>query len=289
MCRVNLFIIGANKSGSTWLHYLLDEHPDIYMSKRKEHYYFGSNYSKHLIEHNSNYPDNIQKYNSYFPFEKGYKYYGESTPHYYLDPLVAEQIKEYSPDAKIIAIVRDPINRLLSWIYFNKQLGNLPEKKSIESIIKVMEPRVVNASHYEMHFPRFKEIFGDQQFQIYSLEKNMNNIHIFWQEILEFLDLERIALPDISNRNTTGSRTFRFLYRNTIRKIAKKKPEIYKKLLKSNLMKGFKKILIKILGKAQKEELSDELYLKLLDEFKPTYDYLYKQGFKYNYKNNRNI
>ena len=99
--RVNLFIIGVNKAGSSWLYYLLNNHPQIFMSEVKEQYYF-----------NKEYPDGLKDYHANFPFNEDYKYFGEATPTYYRSEQTAKNIKEYSPDAKILAIVRNPIKRL---------------------------------------------------------------------------------------------------------------------------------------------------------------------------------
>lgn len=275
MNKVNLFIIGVNKGGSTWLHYLLNEHPEIYMSKRKEHYFFGYVY-----------PEKIEEYNKNFPFEQNYKYFGESTPHYYLNSKAAYQIKEYSPQAKIMVIVRDPIERLLSWIYFNKQLGNIAENKGLKEIIYELKPKIRKSSHYELYLPNYEQIFGKNQFIMFSLEEAQVNKTKFWTKLQNFLGVKKIKIPEISNdnRNSTGSKYFRMIYRNTVRKIAKKNPQLYKKLLKSSLMKNSKQLLLKILGKARKESLDSEVYNFLLKEYRETYNYLDKKGFKEIYK-----
>ena len=111
--RANLFLVGVAKSGSSWLHFFLDSHPDIFMSKQCELHYFGEKY-----------PENLEWYQSNFPFDKRFKYFGESTPIYFRKPEIAQQIKEYSPQAKILVIIRDPIDRLLSHIYYAKTHRN---------------------------------------------------------------------------------------------------------------------------------------------------------------------
>jgi len=57
--RANLFVVGVAKSGSSWLHFFLDSHPEIFMSKQCELHYFGEKY-----------PENLKWYQSNFPFEK---------------------------------------------------------------------------------------------------------------------------------------------------------------------------------------------------------------------------
>jgi hypothetical protein len=272
--KVNLFIIGVNKAGSSWLYYQLNAHPRIFMSEVKELYYF-----------NNEYPDNIEKYHSNFPFDQDFKYFGEATPTYYRKHETAKNIKKYCPEAKIIAIVRDPISHLRSQFYFHKQLGIIPEKKTIEEVITEQDTRLLQDSHYEKTLPDYQEIFGGN-FKIVSLEGATGYIELFWKEIQDFLNLKIIELPELSNKseNPTGSSLFRLLYRYTIRPVKKRAPGLYKNFLKMNTMRTSKKILLKLLGKANKDNIPKKLKKELQLEFKETYKYLHKLSFKDIYK-----
>ncbi|MFC1809084.1 sulfotransferase domain-containing protein [Candidatus Omnitrophota bacterium] len=102
----DFIIIGSIKCGTTSLYLYLNEHPAICMSRRKETNYF------------------IEEFN----FSKGDKWYahqfkekdklcGEGSPLYSAFPIyrgVPEKIKKYSPQCKIIYVVRDPIERYVS-------------------------------------------------------------------------------------------------------------------------------------------------------------------------------
>jgi len=275
--RVNLFIIGVNKAGSSWLHYLLDNHPDIYMSKVKEHNYFGKIY-----------PNDMEKYHKYFPFNKPFTYFGESTTSYFVSEKIAQEIYEYCPNAKIIAIVRDPIKRLISHYNFRKQLGAISENATIEEAVLGMDPNLIAASHYEKTLPFYKQIFGSDQFKIVSLEEGRGQPHKFWGNLLQFLALEPHSLPENQNKpeNPTGSKPFRLLYRLTIMPIKKQTPWLYRLLLQKKFMHWSKTILLKLLGTYQPTQLSPKLLEKFEMEFKPTYDYLNSLGFDHHYNQN---
>ena len=274
--RVNLFILGVNKAGTSWLYYLFNQHPDIYMSKAKEHYYFGKEY-----------PENIDGYHKYFPFQDSYKYFGEATPSYYYYPEIAKEIKEYSPEAKLLIIVRDPIQRLLSHYYFRKQTGLIPENVSFEEAVFQLDPELLASSHYEVRLPAFEAIFGPDQLKIVSLEKGKSNLSAFWQELQEYLNLEPAPIPESQSKpeNATGSKKFRGLYRSTILPIKLRYPAAYKTLLQFRFMYWAKNILLKVLGTADKDPLSEELILRLQREFAPTYQYLSDKGFGDTYDN----
>lgn len=99
----NLIIIGAGKAGTTSLHYYLDQHPEIAMSTRKEAHFFGS----------ENWEDRIEWYKSLFPTPAPVR--GEASPSYSVHPHrgdVPGRIRKLIPDAKMIYLVRDPIDRL---------------------------------------------------------------------------------------------------------------------------------------------------------------------------------
>ena len=181
--KVNLFIIGINKAGSSWLHYLLDSHPEIYMSKIKEHNYFGKSY-----------PRDMEKYHKYFPFNKPYVYFGESTPTYFYSEKTAREILAYCPDAKIIALIRDPIKRLISHYNFRKQLGAISENSSIEEAISGLDPHLVADSHYEQTLPIYHQIFGANQMKIVSLEEGISQPQLFKENLLQFLKLESFPI-----------------------------------------------------------------------------------------------
>lgn len=101
----NLIVVGAAKAGTTSLHNYLDLHPDIVMSRDKEMRYFTD-------------PDCrtwIGRYQGYFP--AGTRYRGESTPQYTKWPLfpgVTDRIADLAPDARLVYLVRDPVDRAVA-------------------------------------------------------------------------------------------------------------------------------------------------------------------------------
>jgi len=273
--KVNLFIIGINKAGTSWLNFLLEQHPGIYMSQLKEHYYFDNTY-----------PAKLDEYHSYFPFEKDYWYYGESTHIYNQSKEAANQIKEYCPDAKLFAIVRDPIQRLLSQYYFQKQTGVLKENTTLEEVLADPNSPLIRESHYEKSLPVYQRIFGDEQFKVVSLEHAKDDLHGVWKELQTYLRLDPIPFPESQSKseNATGSKLFRLLYRLTIRPIKVNNPKLYGTLLQNKFMHKSKAILLNLLGTAKKEKLSEELEAKLKAEFVPTYAYLNTLDFGDTYK-----
>jgi len=263
--KVNLFIIGVNKAGTSWLYHLLKEHPQINMSDRKELYYFGEDY-----------PNAMDKYHLHFDLYNKYLYYGEATPTYYRNPEIAYQIKEYNPSAKLLVIVRDPIDRFLSQFYFQKQIGSIPEKITLEKFFEGDTRFLLSDSHYEKTIPAYRRLYDSNQLFMNSLEAAKSDPDAFWQKVTEFLKVEPVPLPIPRDRseNPTGSKWFRSIYRATIQPVKRRNYALYEAMLKKRALRWTKLVLLKLTGMAKKKKLSKEIKQKLIKEFESTYEYL---------------
>lgn len=271
MNRVNLFVIGVNKAGTSWLYYLLDRHPDVFMADAKELYYFGDEGPEEER------PKTLEEYHRHFPFDEDYRYFGDATVMYYKSPETADEIQDYNPDAKLLAIVRDPIQRLLSQFRYNKQLGLIDEATSLSEALPNRE-YLVRTSHYEETLPAYAERFGPEQFKVVSLEAGRGDPDAFWTDLLDFLDLPTIPRPRREDQpeNPTGSPAFRAVYRSTVRPLRRHFPKAYRWLLGSTVARQTKLALLRLLGRAgdKSEALSPEMEARLKEEFTPTYAYL---------------
>jgi hypothetical protein len=263
--KVNLFIIGVNKSGTSWLYHILKQHPQVCMSDIKELYYFGRVY-----------PEKMDEYHSHFRFDHDYQYNGEATPTYYRNAGTAVQIKEYNPEARLLVIVRDPIKRFLSHFYYHKQLGIVAEDTNIQQFLAGDTGFLLSDSHYEHSLPSFWHIFGEEQLLIVSLEQAKTDPEAVWQKLTEFLKVNPVPLPLPRDRseNPTGSKWFRSIYRATIQPVKRRNYGLYETMLKNRALRWTKLLLLKLTGLAKKDELSPKIMSRLVEEFDPTYKYL---------------
>ncbi len=104
--KVNFLVVGAQKSGTSTLNNYLRQHPGVEMAKRKE---------LHFFDMDRNFDDKVdyEKYHRNFKGD-GLKIRGESTPVYMFWQPAMKRIYEYNPDMKIIAVLRNPIERAFS-------------------------------------------------------------------------------------------------------------------------------------------------------------------------------
>lgn len=111
-------IIGAQKSGTTWWQGLVEEHPDVVRpsGQRRELHYFDHFWDRWPT------PGQIERYHNYFPRPPG-SLAGEKTPGYLYQPWVAPMLAEAAPDTRLVAVLRDPIERYASGLGLLQRAG----------------------------------------------------------------------------------------------------------------------------------------------------------------------
>jgi hypothetical protein len=161
--KVNLFVIGAMKSGSTTLHYYLADHPDILMSEPKEPWYF-------VKEKNWN--KGVDWYHSLFaPSDDQIRIIGESSADYTMMPKyqgVPERIAAYNPEARFIYVLRDPVMRSISHYWHNVRWHG--EKRDVLTVVQT-DRDLVDFSDYYLQLKTFLEYFSQDRFLILTFEE----------------------------------------------------------------------------------------------------------------------
>lgn len=124
MILPDFLVIGAGKSGTTSLNEYFKEHPQVFMCKRKEPNFFAFemvNPADYELESSRAYfhqsVSKLDEYLSLFEGVKAGQLVGEVSNTYLSSELACQRIKHYIPDAKLIAILRHPAERLYSRYY----------------------------------------------------------------------------------------------------------------------------------------------------------------------------
>jgi len=132
----DFIIIGAQKGGTTFLNRLLAQHPLIKPAFLKEVHYFDLNFSKRISWYRSNFPMRIGKNNGFIT--------GEASPYYMFYPHSARRASEVVPNAKLISLLRNPIDRAYS--HYQHQVlrvkGEGRETLSFEQAVEAEEGRL---------------------------------------------------------------------------------------------------------------------------------------------------
>lgn len=160
----NFIIIGAMKCGTTSLHYYLNSHPDIFMSREKELTFF--------VE-SENWEKGIEWYKSQFTGKA--KIYGEASPAYTKYPIfqnVAQKMYSVVPNIKLIYIVRDPIKRIISQ-YLHRWANGTENQFITEALQDFRENdfnSYVSRSRYYFQLEQYLQYYSSNQILVISAE-----------------------------------------------------------------------------------------------------------------------
>ncbi len=103
MSKVNFFLLGAPKSGTTSMANYLSQHPDIFMPHMKEPHFFSQDFPGMQRVHT------LEEYEAVYPLrEGGYKFYGDASVCYLYSKVAVENILKYNPEARFMVILRKP-------------------------------------------------------------------------------------------------------------------------------------------------------------------------------------
>ncbi len=157
----NFLIIGAHRCATRWLRFNLDKHPDIYMPPFEIRYFDDVANVKTI---------RLGGYRRRFEGWDGEPFMGESSPSYMTYGLdvkgAAERIKLYLPDVRIIAMVRQPIERLESAFLHYVKAGRLPPNADLVTMFQEHDPLIeelslLNAGVYGHSLDIYNRLFGD--------------------------------------------------------------------------------------------------------------------------------
>jgi hypothetical protein len=110
MRTVDFFIVGAPKCGTTAMYSYLKSHPDVFFPEKKEPHFFGRDLD-FSGRPRMTFEEYLQLYSDAKPNQK----LGDASVFYLLSKTAAQELKAYNPDAKIIIMLRNPVDAMHSF------------------------------------------------------------------------------------------------------------------------------------------------------------------------------
>ncbi|MFY0643019.1 MAG: sulfotransferase [Bacteroidia bacterium] len=220
----NLFLIGGMRCGSTSLHFLLSQHPEIFMSKVKEPMYYNAEYMRSRLDADDALKDKLQKfeargkyrtteaYRSLFKEANSELFLGESS-HYLYNPAVAETIYRDEPQSRILISIRNPIDRIFSeYQYYQRENPNelsfeefafenceFDEEGSIVSIKSRL-----NKSFYSKNIAQWIARFGREKVMVILFDNLKTKPKETIRNIYNWLDLDVHFEPTLVHTEKSG-------------------------------------------------------------------------------------
>lgn len=205
--------LGTQKGGTTTLHRLLNQHPQVFLPTCKEVHYF----SLHDREP-------LSWYAAHFQEARHGQRCGDITPYYLFHPRAPQRIRSELPQMRMIVLLRDPVERALSQFFHARRHGFEP--LDLEAALAAEPARLAGAdarlqdagskdeshqkhsyvsrSRYELQLERYEALFPPEQLLVLRSEDLFSIGETCWQRILRFLALDPIAMPGPLEKANAG-------------------------------------------------------------------------------------
>ncbi len=202
MTLPNFLGVGAARSGSTWLHYLLASHPAIYVpEQRKELNYFDKLYDQRPLSW----------YQTFFPEDQQssqYRAIGEITPTYLYCDTCPQRIHALGSVDKLIVILRNPIDRAYS--QYGLQVRDYAHTITFEEALRVHK-QLIDRGMYAKHLQNYLRVFDRSQLLVLCFERAVRDVADTKQQIAAFLDLDVTQFTEsVPEQNRNASKIPRF-------------------------------------------------------------------------------
>ena len=203
--RLDFIVAGAQKSGTTSLHYFLSRHPDITMGDQQEIHFF----------------DNDAMFISDVDYEQLHKHYpplapstiaGDCTPSYMYHEPAVERICKYNPKIKLLILLRNPVDR--AFAHWNMQRFRAREPLDFFDAVREEQTRIAGApptearrfayidrGFYSRQLECLFKFFPRDQVKIVKFEEFTGKQHQTLASIFSFLDVKPLGSVRSKDRN----------------------------------------------------------------------------------------
>ena len=208
----SFLILGGSRSGNTSLFAHLIEHPNIIPGSMKEVYFF-----QYFTNNKTSF------YRSQFPIKRKNLITCDSTSSYFVHPLIPARVHKLLPSAKLIVVLRNPVERAYSEFHYTVTLGSeltenfedviKSELKRIEIGNKKPELKIENTNYkhftfshlrdglYAQHLERWLKFFSKEQLLVLHTKDLYTNLDQTLAETFEFLNLPKYQIENRIEKN----------------------------------------------------------------------------------------
>ena len=194
----NFVVIGGQKCGSTYIHDVLEEHPEVYLTPGETPYFQDPDYLT----------TSFSDFEKLFDKAKNHSLVGIKRPDYLAKEECPARIKKHLPGAKLIVILRNPVGRAIAAYYHYIKGGFAPTLPFNEGMKDILQgklkhdfPRtgeIVEYGFYYKHLQKYFAHFAEEQVHIILLDdlkkENLKTI----RHLYEFLEVNPDFIPQKS-------------------------------------------------------------------------------------------
>ena len=202
MTLPNFLIVGVQKAGTTSIYNYLREHPQVYMSSVKETNFLEKDWENLPPEQqNKNGIVTLEKYSELFAGVKDEIAIGEASPNYLFHyESSAARIKKYVPNAKLIVVLRNPVERAYSdhLMHMRDAIGY----RSLSEQIKYSSHKsfILRKGFYYIPLKYYFDQFGQEQIKVFFYDDLRDNSQEFMQSIYQYLGVNDEFVPNTTRK-----------------------------------------------------------------------------------------
>ncbi|MFM7213397.1 MAG: sulfotransferase family protein [Verrucomicrobiota bacterium] len=203
--RPNLFIVGVPKAGTTSVHHHLAGHPEVFMSRVKELYHFSPDLRIP--------PLSDEGYLEQFRPGTESRWRGESTPLYMVSTVAAERMARFSPSARIVILLREPVE-MMHALHGQHLADSVPSHRDFETELRLQEearrrgesksvpgflrmPWLLEVADYASQIRRFRDHFPAAQIRVILFDEFIKDPEETHARLLEWLGLESQEVGEV--------------------------------------------------------------------------------------------
>jgi hypothetical protein len=200
--------IGAQKAGTTWWFWLIESHPDVHRDARhwRELHFFDRLHDRWLS------PSDIAAYHGLFPRPEG-QLVGEKTPEYMAIHWTARMLHEAAPETRLIALLRDPVERFVSGVTHTRDRVHRLAPRSNgghrHDADYRQDRRIVDESFqlgmYAEQLRRFLDHFPREQLLVLQYERCVGDTAAQLARTYDFLGLRPHSVPEEDLRDVRNA------------------------------------------------------------------------------------
>lgn len=256
----NFFIVGAPKCGTTALHAYCAQHPDVFMPARKEPRFFAPDLDSGSARDSKYFVRDVNEYLSLFASGSRRRLRGEATALYLFSNVAAQRIRAFRQDAKIVIMLRDPVE--LMYAFHSERLYNgnehivdfaeaLQAERDRRRGQRISRRTVIpQALQYRevatlsTQIERFLAAFDRSAVFFIVFDDFVRDTAAVYRDLLRFLDLDATFTPEFRTHN--GNKRVRSY---AVRNLIKRPPEFLRNATRAILPTVVRQRIAKDIGR----------------------------------------
>src|SRR6202522_1562855 len=181
----SFFVIGPPRTGSSWLYKVLSPHAKL-ISPSKETRFFDTHFHRGLKWYAAHYRDTGGNWRR-----------GEVAPTYFASDAARERMAQIVPDAKIVCVFRNPVDRIVSLYRLKRAYGFIPW--DFEEALE-RDPELMDSSRYASRLKLWQRSFGAHRVMAGVYDDLRHDPQAFVDSLADFIAVPRFLLADWQRR-----------------------------------------------------------------------------------------